>query len=295
MIGSPFAAYRRDLPLWRHEAAPVLPWIFALMVYLAGLGAAGLIVLGDALDTAAEGLARSVTVQVPAAASDARMQTIVALQRQTPGIASVRPLEPAETARLLEPWLGSEAKLDILPVPRLADVRLTGDGKLDMPALRRQLEGVVPGAQLEDHRQELARLRAAAHPLEWLLALAIVVALASSAIATVFAVRIGLVVKSSVVELLHLLGADDAEIAGRFAFRWLRLGAVGGAIGAASVLLTLFLMRGAAEVVRLPAPPGNEIADWRLWLVLVGLVAAAGAIAMASARLTVLRRLARMP
>src|SRR5439155_1673889 len=176
---------------------PALPLIFALMVYLAGLGAAGLIVLEDALGTAAELLATSLTLQVPAETSDARMQTGMALLRQTPGIASVRPLDRAEAARLLEPWLGPGAKLDILPVPRMIDLRLARDGAPDLAALQRQLAGVVPGAQLEDH---------------------------------------------------------------------------------------------------LPAPVDrNEIADWRFWLVLAGLIIAAAAIAIASARLTVLRRLARMP
>jgi hypothetical protein len=39
----------------------------------------------------------------------------------------------------------------------------------------------------------------------------------------------------------------------------------------------------------------DGLADWRVWAVLIGAVIAAAGLTMATARITVLRRLARMP
>jgi cell division transport system permease protein len=112
----------------------------------------------------------------------------------------------------------------------------------------------------------------------------------------VFAVRAALMVDRSVVELLHVLGAADSDIARGFAIRSLRLGLSGGVIGAVAALLTIIAVSGSGSVVQLPAPiTVNGAADWRVWGVLSGVVPAAGLIAMASAWVAVLRRLAGMP
>ena len=88
------------------------------------------------------------------------MQTVLALLRQTPGFASVRSLEPAETARLLEPWLGASAKIDELPVPRLVDLQLGRDGTPDIAALRRQagLSQKELARRLKTSQQQISRL-----------------------------------------------------------------------------------------------------------------------------------------
>jgi cell division transport system permease protein len=299
MIGARFGWARFDLPLGRDEAARFLPWIIALMVYLAALGGIALIVLDGTLGAAQRSLAATWTLQVPADISNARLETVLATLRQTKGIRSAQVLAPAQTARLLEPWLGSTVPLDELPVPRLIDLRIDPAAAPDLAPLRQQLASVVPEARLEDPRPWLAGVRAGAHRIESILGAAIAGALLLVALSAVFAVRSALLVHRSAVELLHLLGAGDADIAGQFAIRSLALGLLGGAIGAIAALLTVVALAGAGGVVQLPAPPGmtgaaTGIADWRIWAVLVGGILAAGLIAMASAQVTVLRWLARM-
>jgi cell division transport system permease protein len=321
MIGYRFATARRELPLGRDQSARFLPWIVALMVYIAGLGGVGLIVVDDTLRASEQALATSLTLQVPAETSKARLETVLALVRQTSGILSVHLLEPAETARLLEPWLGSAVPLDELPVPRLIDLRRDPKGRIDVAALRQQLAAVVPDARLDDHLPWLDGMRAAARRIEGLLAAGIAVALLLVAASSVFAVRTALMADRSAAKLLHVLGAADSAIGRGFAIRSLRLGLVGGVIGAVAALLTIVVLGGADSAVQLPAPiavngiaangiaangiaangiaangiAANGIADWRFWAVLSGTVLAAGLIAMASAWASVLRRLATMP
>jgi len=294
MIGYRLAA-RRELPLGSDQPGRLLPCVVALLVYLAGLGAVGLIVLDDTLRTSEHSLATTMTVQVTTEASNARLETVLALLRQTRGIVSVHLLEPAETARLLEPWLGP-VPLNELPVPRLVDLRIDPTGVPDLAALRQQLASVVPDARLDDHRRWPQGVQAAVRRIEGLLAASITVASLLIAVSAIFAVRAAMIDDRSAIKLLHVLGAADADIARGCAVRLLRLGLVGGVIGAVAALVTILALSGAGAIVQLPAPIAiNGLADWRVWGILTGVVPVAGLIAMASAWAAVLRRLAGMP
>jgi cell division transport system permease protein len=291
MIGLRRRPARADLPLGRDEAARFLPWVFALMVYVAAMAGVGLVVLYDTLHAADRSLGATLTLEVPADTSEARLETVLAALRQTRGVLAVHLLEPAETARLLEPILGSPVTLDGLPVPRLIDVGVDPDGSIDFTTLRQHLASLVPEARLDDHRAALVGVRAASRRLAGILAAAIAAALLLIAASAGFTGRLG-----RAGALLHDLGAADGDIARPLAKRSLRLGLLGGVIGAAAALVTILAVGGADAVIRLPAPVATMgIGDWRLWAVLAGSVLAACIIAMTGARVTVMRRLARMP
>ena len=115
---------RLDLPLRQDASGRFLPWIIALMVYLAAAGGVVLIWLGDALAQLELGIGQRLTLQVPADTSAARIETDPGALRQTKGVVSAHLLDQAETAKLLEPWLGQSVPLDTLPLPRLIDVRI---------------------------------------------------------------------------------------------------------------------------------------------------------------------------
>ena len=193
-------------------------------------------------------------MQVPAEATEARLQTVLALLRQTPGVVSAEPLTPAETARLLEPWLGSPLALDELPVPRLIDLRLDPNAPVDLAAMRRQLAAVVADARIDAHHAWLGGLHAGARPIRAVLATLIVASIGLVLASAIFAARTALTARKSAVELFHLLGADDGDIAWPFALRALRLGLLGGAIGAGAALLTVLFLRQSGGLVQLPAP-----------------------------------------
>ena len=68
------------------------------------------------------------TIQVRPTADrnvEAELRRAAEIARGIPGIAEVRVYSQAESARLLEPWLGTGLALDALPVPRLIVVRIT--------------------------------------------------------------------------------------------------------------------------------------------------------------------------
>jgi cell division transport system permease protein len=286
-------AMRLKLPFGGDPTRPLRFWLFALIGYLAAIGGLALVLISDDLREWNRSLGNSLTLQIPADASAARLETVLALLRQTAGIRGVRLLEPAETARLLEPWLGPAAAIDTLPVPRLIDLRIDPDTAIDFADLRQKLSSIVPGAQLDDHRQWLGNFRGAAIRLESLIAVAMAAIVVLAIALTVSLTHTGLALHGETVELLHLIGAEDADIARPFQADALRRGLLGGAIGAATALVTVLA---AVSAMPLHAMTGaGGFADWRLWAVAIIVALVTGLIAMVAARLTALRRLALMP
>jgi cell division transport system permease protein len=296
---------RLDIPLQRDGSLRFLPWLIALMVYLAGLALSGTLALDALLRHWDMSLSSTMTVEIPAPAtgapqgSDAVLDAALGVLRVTLGVEAAEPLDRGATAKLVEPWLGTSLSPDELALPRLIDVR-TRPRELDVAALRAKLAVAAPGAILDDHRSWLDRLATLAFTIEGT-AIGILALVAAAAVLTVvFTTRAGLAVHDEVIDLLHLMGARDGYIARQFQREALWLGLKGGVIGLALAALTLAaLMRAAAhvdalfgnEVSLLPSP---HLTSWQ-WASLLLLPVLAGIIAMVTARITVMRALARLP
>src|SRR5579883_576032 len=185
------------IPLNRDGSVRFLPWIIALMVYLAGLALAGTLVLNGALARWDRSLTGTLTVQLPPAEDgkgDGGMSVALELLRVTPGVTSAEPLSREATARLIEPWLGTSLTPEELALPRLIDLRVNPDAPPDLAALRTRLVAAVPGAELDDHRSWLGRLATLVVSIE-LTAMAIVALIGAAAVMTVvFTTRAGLAV-----------------------------------------------------------------------------------------------------
>jgi cell division transport system permease protein len=288
--------FRLDLPFQQDASGRFLPWIIALMAYLAAMGGVGLVWLGDTLSQWNASLASALTLQIPADASQPRVEMALAALKQTKGITSARVLQPDETAKLLQPWLGDSVAVTTLPLPHLVDVRIDPQATIDYTTLRQQLDSIVPNAQLENNRSWLGTVRAFALRIEGIITAGVVAVTVLIVIIIIFTTRIGLAIHRSVIELLHLLGARDAYIARQFQMHALSLGLRGGIIGGGAAALTVLVLGPAAHMLELPVPiTTHGLLDWRIWLLIAVAAIAAGGIAMATARVTVLRQLARLP
>ncbi|HEX9809780.1 MAG TPA: FtsX-like permease family protein [Alphaproteobacteria bacterium] len=288
---------RRDLALASDPPQRFLPWLLAMIVYLAGLSVAGMMNLAAVAERWDKGLAGTVTVQVPAEAgaeADRRIARAVALLEGTPGVISARALTPGEIMDLLEPWLGEAADDDDLPLPRLIDVRVRPGAGLDAEGLSAALADTVPGAVVDDHKETLDRLTDLTRSME-LVALGLIVLVGGVAVATVvFITRTGLALHAGAIELLHLIGAPDGYIARQFQGQALELALKGGMIGlalaAATVWVLARLWRRLDGLFVPDLAPSSE-----QWLALAALPFAVALIAVLTARITVMRALRRLP
>ncbi len=287
--------FRADLPFERDQATRFLPWIVALMVFLGALSLAAATAIGSAIERWDTNLTSRITVQVPAnQASPDTLTRLVKALTATPGIIKAKTLDFEATRALVEPWLGTVGVDLELPLPAVVDVETAAGTVFDVNLLTGRLIKIAPGIIVDNHRVWLAPLIRMARTAE-LIAFAILALISLTAIAAViFATRSGLAVHSAIISLLHVMGAQDAYIARQFQMQAMMLGVRGGVIGSIAalvILLILTTMSADIDVALIPSAPLPPI-QWPL-LIIVPVVAVV--IAMATARVTVLRTLASMP
>ncbi|HET8727415.1 MAG TPA: hypothetical protein VFO41_07890 [Alphaproteobacteria bacterium] len=286
------------VPLDRTGADRFVPWMVAPMVYLATLALIAALAAGTLADRWDADLSGTMTVEIPATASPAdqavRVGAALAVLRDWPGIDAAAPVGDDDVARLLEPWLGQDLPLGDLPLPALIDVRLADQGQVDAAGLRAALAEAAPGTQLDDHGRWREDVRTMAATVR-LVALVFVVLIALAAVsAIVFVTRAGLAIHRPVIDLLHLIGATDAYVARQFQRHAFRLAARGALVGLAMTLVTLAGLASALSGIDRMLLPALAMGRGA-WLSLGLVPLATAGLATATARLTVLRALARLP
>jgi cell division transport system permease protein len=289
---------RSDLPLAADESSRFMPWIVALMVYLAALALAGALVAQSAVERWSRNLLGSLTVEIMPSddsdpkAANVRVESATALLLGTPGVAAAEVLSDERIAGLLAPWLGS-ADLGELPLPVLIDVQLKPDATVDLAALGARLADAVPGARLDDHQRWLKRLVSLGRVVELVAAAVLVLIAAAAAAVTAFSTRTALAIHHGVIQVLHLIGAQDSYVARQFQAHALALALRGGLYGLAAAAATILAAEYFGEPQDGGLGPGLSLALWQ-WAALLPLPLASGLIAMLTARATVLAALARM-
>lgn len=290
---------RTDLPLDRDAHARFLPWLIAFMVYLAILALAGVLVVNRAVERWDSGISGTLTVQIM---PDARgvntvkqaLNDVMEVLDSTPGVINSVAMTEDRILELLQPWLGDLAQDADLPIPQLIDVTIDPDSGVDVTALGRRLAIAAPGATVDDHRVWLDRLVRLLRTIE-MVAMSIVGVIGMVTIGTVvFTTRTGLAIHSEAIQVLHLIGAHDAYVARQFAGRALLLGLKGGLIGLCFAAPTLMAIGYFGERMQFEALPVNGLGLPQV-VVLVMMPLIVALIAMLTARVTVLRTLARMP
>lgn len=213
--------------------------VVAIMTFLASLTTGAVMLVRSAAGEWQSDVSREVTIQIrPAAERDieANVRKAAEIARTQAGVADVRPYTRAESARLLEPWLGSGLALDDLPVPRVIVVRLASGAKVDFAALRKRLTAEVAGASLDDHRGWVERMRAMAGTAIAGGMVILLLVFAATVLSVTFATRGAMATNRPIVEVLHVIGAKHSYISGHFQRHFLVLGLKGGAIGGGAAI-----------------------------------------------------------
>jgi cell division transport system permease protein len=241
---------RPQVPARARNLSPIVPRasiagralvaVVAIMTFLASITTgAVLLVSASAAEWQSE-VASEITVQVRPLTGrdlDRDAAAVADAMRTQPGILEIRPFTKAESAKLLEPWLGSGLSFDDLPVPRVIVARVQPGTALDLAALRNRVTQVAPSASVDDHRAWIERMRSMSGATVFagigILALVIV----ATIISVSFATRGAMAANRPIVEVLHFVGAGDRYIANRFQRHFLRLGLEGGVIGGGVAML----------------------------------------------------------
>jgi cell division transport system permease protein len=245
----------------RSIAGRALVAVVAIMTFLASLTTgAVMLVRASAAEWQSE-VAREVTIQVrPVQGRDLEADVARAseIARAYPGIVDVRPFSKDESARLIEPWLGSGLSLDDLPVPRMIVLKLQ-DGSVDLEPLRKTLSERVGAATLDDHRGWIERMHTMAQTTIAGGILVLLLMLAATVLSVTFATRGAMATNRPIVEVLHFIGAKSGFIAKQFERHFLVLGLEGGVIGGGSAML-LFGVAGLVANLSIGTASGDQVA-----------------------------------
>jgi len=241
---------RPQVPVQARNRSPIVPRasiagraliaVVAIMTFLASITTGSVLLVAASAAEWQSDVASEITVQVrPVAGRDSERDAVAAAEtlRTQPGIVEVRPFSKDESAKLLEPWLGSGLSLDELPVPRVIIARIAPGAVLDLAGLRGKIAQAAPSASVDDHRAWIERMRSMTGAIVFagigILALVIV----ATIISVSFATRGAMAANRPIVEVLHFVGAGDRYIANRFLRHFLRLGLEGGLIGGVAAML----------------------------------------------------------
>lgn len=295
-------ANRRAAASARHRLLPggrlagPMPWIIAIMMFLTVLAAAAGLALGAAVEAMSADLAGRASVQVVEADTIVRDQlaarTLQAL-RQASEVRAATLVDPAALADQLRPWLGEDAASADLPVPALIDVTLTpGATEAKVDRLRRLLGTLSSSLRIEPHAAFLLPLAGLLTALGWLaVAVVLLMTIATGAV-VVLAARAAHDSHRGTIDVLHLMGSTDVQIARLFQWRIGLDALLGGVLGFAFAIVVLL-----AIGLRLSATGSDLLAavqlDWTGWIMLALLPVGAVLLAVLTARWTVLRALGR--
>ena len=290
-----FGAAERGLLPEGRMAGP-MPWVIAIMMFLTILAAAAGLGLSGAASRLEDQIGQRLTVQIiEANPTVRRAQAAAAAEalRAYPGVLQVREVPDEEIRALLEPWIGAGGLESDLPVPALIDVDLSPERQPELGAMRDALAEVAPAARIDDNAQWLAPLASLIGALQWLAAGLVMLMVGATAATVVLAARAALDTHRNTIEILHLMGATDVQVARLFQRRIALDALFGGLIG--------FILAGAVLIAigdRVSALGSELLGSAALpsaaWGALIALPLLGVVLAMMVARLTILRALGRM-
>lgn len=289
------AADRRLLPEGR--LAGPMPWVIAIMMFLTALAAAAGLGLGAAARALGDDLAGKFTVQIVEAdpvVRDAQAQAVEAGLGRLSNVERVERLRESAMAALLAPYLGEGGLAGAeLPVPALIDVTLSSAGERDIADLERAVRSAAPAARIDRHATWLAPVSGLIGSLKWLSVALVLLMAAATAASVVLAARAALNTHRFTIDVLHLMGATDHQIARLFQRRIALDALFGGLVGLIAAVLVLLVLGTRMHDIGSDLL-GNIALSGAAWGVILALPLAGALLATLVARLTVIRTLRKM-
>ncbi len=287
------AARNRWLPEGRRGP---MPWIIAIMMFLTVLSAACALGLGHALVGLRGDLAGGYTIQIVEANAAKRAQTVRRVSDYLDGQSAVRSHQVIPEEQMLAqlaPWLGDDVRADELPIPTLIDLSMkSAAGSAKVRQIGQAVKQIAPSARIDAHQGYLEPVEALMRALMWLAGGLVALMMLVTGAVVVLAANSAHAAHRGTIDIIHMLGATDVQVARLFQKRIaldVLLGAAVGTITAAILLWALDSSLHASQselagLIRLP---------WRSIGILLGLPLFALLVAALTARITVMRALER--
>jgi cell division transport system permease protein len=245
-------------PAFRHQRLSLFfAAIVGIMVYLATFAMAAEATLSAITFTWDKGMESRMTVEIPVLDDEAstpqaeRVRQAISVLRAMPDVIAVTPVSDDAATALLKPWIAQPELLKSLPIPALIDIERKTGSTLTASNVEDQLRPTIRDAHVDDHATWLADI---SHIVQGLSLLAVVMVLLTGAtlvVAVSLICRAIMATERETLSLLHILGAEDNDIARHFQFHARRLSLPASFIGFALAMLSagviLFFLRHFAD------------------------------------------------
>ena len=227
-------------------AGNALTIVIAIMSFLASLTAGAVYMVNQSASAWVSDIASEITIEldplVDAADIEKKMTLVALFLAKQKGITEVKPLTAEDSAKLLEPWLGHNAALAELPVPRLIAVEIDRSNSPDIELIKNALTQNFEGVTLDDHGRWQAEIKTLTRSAA-LGGLAVLALVATATIAVIVsATRSAMASNREIIEVLHFVGANERFISREFERHFLGLGVRAGLVGAIAAALAFLLM-----------------------------------------------------
>ncbi|WP_424984065.1 cell division protein FtsX [Maritalea sp. S77] len=285
-------------------AGRTLALLVAIMTFLSCVTFGAVYLVQNSAVAWSSEVGREITIQLQPVDGDemtSNVRTAISLALDSPGVGSARELTIEDSERLLAPWLGDEFDLEGFDLPRLIVVHLTNPNAFDQAALEEKLTQSLPGSSIDTHKAWQQKLNAMSGTIVFSGLLALMLIMAATILAVIFATNGAMASNREIVDVLHFIGASDRFIARAFQTRFLSIGMQGGAVGGVAALI-FFILAGVITNYLLPSQNAEQIellfGQFSLgWLGIFGLlivVAIIAGLTSATSRITVHRFLAQV-
>jgi cell division transport system permease protein len=227
-------------------AGNALTVVIAIMSFLASLTAGAVYMVNQSASAWVSDIASEITIEldplVDAPDIEKKMTLVSLFLAKQKGITEVKPLTAEDSAKLLEPWLGHNAALAELPIPRLIAVEIDRSNPPDIELIKNALTQNFEGVTLDDHGRWQAEIKTLTRSaaLGGLAVLALVFAATIAVI--VSATRSAMASNREIIEVLHFVGATERFISREFERHFLGLGVRAGLVGAIAAASAFLLM-----------------------------------------------------
>lgn len=273
-----------------------MPWIIAIMMFLTVLAAAAGFGLANASGAMDARLAGRLTVQIVDADAESRMRDAARVARALetlPGVTHVEQADRAQLAALLEPYLGTDGLDADLPMPALIDVDLETADEATIAQVEGAVSRIAPAARVDRHARWLAPIESLFGWLTWLSVMMVLLMAAATGAAVVLAARGALNTHRATIDVLHLMGATDRQVARLFQRRIALDALLGGVTGLVVALIVVLLLGGQVNTLQSELASGLTLL-WSDWLMLLLMPLLFAGLATVAARATILSALGKL-
>src|SRR5690606_35846700 len=242
-----------------------------------------------------------VTVQIVTPNPVTRAEQASALRRAAAAqsyVRAARAVEQAELLATLGQWFGGEngddPVLKSLPLPALVDVDFVGGERSgELERLRALVAETAPGARIIPHAEWLGPVARLIRSLAWVAGGLVLLMILASAAVVIVTARAALGTHYATIEMLHLIGATDRQIARLFQRRIAIDTAYGIALGSAvaAAILLLIGWQWSGVTAGLAATASLGPAGWALLLALPLLAIALAALTARQTLLAALKKI----